>query len=293
MKPSLVIGASGLVGEHLVNTLDSLGRSVVATYYETPIPAAERVDICNVSQVNLLLEEHSPRVVFLPAAVANVDYCETNPNVTYRTNVNGIKHVVDAANKMNARLVYFSTDYIFDGESGPYSEDATANTTSEYGRQKLIAEHYISTVASRFLIIRTTVVYGWERQGKNFIFRLVNSLRQGKPVRAPIDQIGTPTYAPELAACAVQLADMDFQGVINIAGSSCINRYKLALQAARAFHLPEELIVPVTTAELNQPAKRPLRAGLKLEKAARLLNKSFLSSHDGLGLMAAYQPDGT
>jgi len=292
MRPSLVIGASGLVGEHLVNILNSLGRTVIATYHTTPIPHAEPLDICDEVQVGYFLERSGPEVVFLPAAIANVDFCETNPQTTYQANVTGVRNVVDAANRVNARLVYFSTDYIFDGEAGPYSEEAVANPSSEYGRQKLIAEHYVSTVASRFLIIRTTVVYGWERQGKNFIYRLVSSLQQGRPIRVPIDQLGTPTYAPELAASAIELADLDVHGVINIAGSSYIHRYEFALQAARAFHLSEHLIMPVATVELNQPAKRPLVAGLITDKASSILHKLFLQSREGLEIMATHNPVG-
>lgn len=292
MKPSLVIGASGLVGEHLVKILNLLGRSVVSTYHASPVPNAEALDICDPGQIRQLFKIFEPGVVFLPAAIANVDFCETHPVDTYKTNVLGIRNIVEASNQVQARLIYFSTDYIFDGETGPYSEEAVANPISEYGRQKLIAEHTVSLTASDYLILRTTGVYGWERQGKNFVYRLVNSLCQGYPVRVPRDQVGTPTYAPELAASAIQLAGLDIKGVINIAGSSCISRYEFALQAARAFNLPEGLVVPVSTAELDQAAKRPLMAGLKTGKAGKILSKGFLSSHHGLHLMAQQKPMG-
>jgi dTDP-4-dehydrorhamnose reductase len=173
MRPSLVIGASGLVGEHLVNALKSFGHNSIATYRTHPVLEAEQLDIGQPAQVNAFLERLLPEVIFLPAAVANVDYCETNQELSYRTNVNGVKNVVQASNALGARLIYFSTDYVFDGVSGPYAEDAIANPISEYGRQKLIAEHYISLISLNFLIIRTTVVYGWERQGKNFVYRFV------------------------------------------------------------------------------------------------------------------------
>jgi dTDP-4-dehydrorhamnose reductase len=286
MRPSLVIGASGLVGEHLVRQLTELDQNPIATYRTNPIPSAEQLDICQTVQVSTFFKRIKPRVVYLPAALTNVDYCETNQELSYATNVIGMKNVVEASNAVDARLIYFSTDYVFDGLLGPYGEDSVANPISEYGRQKLIAEHYLALTCSNFLIIRTTVVYGWEHQGKNFTYRLLKSLREGIPVKVPTDQVSTPTYAPDLAESAIKLSKMDLKGVVNIAGPNCINRYEFALQTAQIFQLPRHLILPVITKELAQPAKRPLMAGLKTEKAMGLLGTTYSSSRDGLLLMS-------
>jgi len=238
-----------------------------------------------------MLETLKPEIIFLPAALTNVDFCENNEKLSYTINVAGTKNVVVASNKISARLIYFSTDYIFDGTAGPYNEDAIPNPISTYGWQKLEAEHYIASTSLNYLIIRTTVVYGWERQGKNFVYRLVNSLRNGISVKVPADQIGTPTYAPDLAKNAVKLAMTDLKGVLNIAGVDCISRYDFALQATKIFNLQSDLIIPVSTSELDQPARRPLLAGLRTEKAAQLLNVTFLSSNKGLSLMVEQKPD--
>jgi dTDP-4-dehydrorhamnose reductase len=138
-----VIGASGLVGEHLANPL-GIGDNPVATYRSNLIPSAEHLDICDAVKVKELLERLQPEIIFLPAALTNVDFCEENRDPSYTINVKGVKNVVDTSNKIEARLIYFSTDYIFDGTAGPYHEDSTANPISEYGRQKLEAEHYIA-----------------------------------------------------------------------------------------------------------------------------------------------------
>jgi len=287
MNQSLVIGASGMVGESLVNSLVEAGEIPVATYRTISIPSAEQLDICRFPQVTDFFERFQPKIVFLPAALTNVDYCEVNPALSYMTNVVGVKNVVEASNVVGARLIYFSSDYIFDGVAGPYNEDSLANPLSEYGRQKLIAEHHIALRCFSYLIIRTTIVYGWERQGKNFVYRLVKSLREGFPVKVPIDQVGTPTYAPELAQSAIKFSQMDLSGVVNIAGENRINRYEFALEVARIFNLPKKLIIPVTTKELEQPAKRPLIAGLKADKAKALLQTTYLSSSEGLHQMAS------
>jgi dTDP-4-dehydrorhamnose reductase len=281
MKRDIVIGASGMVGAHLVATLEALGRCPVATYRTTPISCAVQLDIRQSLDLKKLFTEIKPACVYLPAALTNVDYCESHPAETYQTNVLGIKNVIDAANAVDARIVHFSSDYIFDGQNGPYSETDTANPLSEYGRQKLEA-----LFSKNNLIIRTTVIFGWERQGKNFVFRLVKSLREEAVVKVPMDQIGSPTYVNNLAQIVIELSETDLQGVVNITGPDCVSRYEFARAAARIFNLNENLLIPVQTAELHQPAKRPLNAGLKIEKLPGLTKTPLISYQKGLMLMA-------
>lgn len=286
MNINLVIGASGLVGGYLDAALRADGQKVVSTYFANPIPNAVPLDARQGEQIAALVAETRPTHIFLPAALPNVDYCETHPAETYQTNVLGVKHVVMSANAVRARVIYFSSDYIFDGENGPYDERETAHPISEYGRQKLQAEHFISLHAQNFLIIRTTVIYGWERQGKNFVFRLLQSLREGRPVRVPNDQIGSPTYAGHLAQAAVEFASRPDIHIINIAGQDWLSRYEFARRAAQLFGLDEQLIVPVSTAELNQPARRPLKAGLKVDILKALSKFPVPNAEQGLARMA-------
>jgi dTDP-4-dehydrorhamnose reductase len=239
--------------------------------------------------VETLISDTRPDVVYLPAAFPNVDYCETHPIETYETNVRGVKYVAQAANDIGAKLIYFSSDYIFDGQAGPYEETGIANPISEYGRQKLSAEHHIALFAKNFLIIRTTVVYGWEPQGKNFVYRIVKSLNESNHVKVPTDQVGTPTYASDLVRNVIRLSKTDITGIVNVAGPSCISRYDFALLIANIFSLPQNLIHPVRTKELNQSARRPLLAGLITEKAQSFLQTSFMAPGDGLQTMRDQQ----
>jgi len=257
---NLVIGASGLIGTHLTKAIAANGQDCTATYHTHPIPSAFPLDIRIIKDLEKTISEIKPDVIYMPAAFPNVDYCETHPAETYEINVTGVSQLIKAANTVDARLIYFSSDYIFDGKNGPYTETDTANPISEYGCQKLAAEHYISLFAKNYLIIRTTVVYGWERQGKNFVYRLIKSLKEGVQVRVPRDQLGTPTHVDDLAQSVIKLAETDLVGVVNVAGPSYINRFEFALIAANVFDLPQYLIRPVLTAELNQTAKRPLFA---------------------------------
>jgi dTDP-4-dehydrorhamnose reductase len=251
------------------------------------------LDMRDRAQVQTLLAELQPAVIYLPAALANVDYCESHPEVGYAVNVVGLRHVVEMANEVGAKLTYFSTDYVFDGKAGPYDETDPANPICEYGRQKLIAEHYVATQAEKALILRTTVVYGWERQGKNFIYRLLKTLRAGQVLKVPEDQIGSPTYAPNLAHASVELATSDATGIFHVAGPELANRLEFAREAAQVFGLPSALIQGVSTSELAQGAPRPLNAGMFVHKAMARLSSPLIGYREGLKHMASTGANGS
>ena len=287
MRPHLVVGASGLIGEHLSRAAEQAGAGVVGTYHSHAIPGLRHLDIRDRENVELLFAEIGPAVVYLTAALPNVDRCETNPEETWETNVLGVRHVVGGARSVGAKLVYFSSDYVFDGKAGPYREDEPAHPICEYGRQKLMAEHYVALNASNYLIIRTTVVYGWERQGKNFICRLLNVLGAGQVLRVPHDQLGNPTYAPNLVRVVLELVGAGSEGLFHVVGPDRVSRYEFAREAASVFGLDERLVQPVATSQLGQAAPRPLNAGMMVEKVVAAQTVPLTGYKEGLRALAS------
>jgi len=283
MSTHLVIGASGLVGGHLMNAITQAGHDAIGTYYKHPVDGMRQLDIRDYDDVVWVARKISPAIIYLPAAVSNVDYCELQPYDAYMVNVMGVHNVVQSALVVGAKLVYFSSDYIFDGKSGPYYERSVANPVCEYGWQKVLAEHYVMSCMLDYLIIRTTVVYGWERQDKNFICGLVKTLGEGRIFKVPMDQIGSPTYAPNLARAVVQLATVACaRRIYHVAGPKRVDRYEFAREAARVFGLDSDLIQPVVTSDLGQTAERPLNCGMVVKKAEANLTFPLLNYHEGL-----------
>jgi dTDP-4-dehydrorhamnose reductase len=224
-----------------------------------------------------------PGWVLLPAANPNVELCERDPAGTRRVNVEGVRVVAQSCRDHGARLLFFSSDYIFDGRGGPYREEDEARPIQEYGRQKWEAEGLVREILpDRHLIARVTVVYGWEKQGKNFLARLRRTLASGETLPVPQDQIGSPTLVDDLADAVWSLVETGAAGTFHVAGPDWISRYEFALAAARTFGLPGERIVPCATPSLGQAAPRPLRAGMVSERAERLIGRRMLGVQQGL-----------
>ncbi len=285
MNVSLVIGASGLVGGHLMRVITTRGEPVVGTHSGESLDGFESLDIRSAPAVETLVKRVRPQIVYLPAALTNVDHCELHPEESYAVNVLGVRNVTQAAQEIGSKVVFFSSDYIFDGTSGPYREDDAPRPLSVYGQHKVLGENVVSQLASHALIIRTTVVYGTERAGKNFMYRLWRTLRAGKPLRVPIDQIGSPTYAPNMTAVVRELVQRGASGVFHVAGSAVVDRYLFAREAVAAFGLDSALLEPVKTEELGQPARRPLRAGLRIDKVRAAVSTPLLDYREGLRAM--------
>lgn len=284
-EPALVVGASGLVGGFLLSALGRRGVPAAGTYARHPAPGLVHLDLLDRKELAAVLDRHRPAVVYCPAAEPNVELCEARPSETWLLNVGTAEALAAAAAARGIRVVYFSSDYVFDGERGPYLEDDPPSPISAYGRQKLAAERVIAKVPSH-VIVRTTVVYGWEPQQKNFVVRLVDRLRRGERMKVPADQLGSPTYAPNLADVAVALGQgRGHRGVFNVVGPEVLDRYAFAVLVARTFGLDERLLDAVSTESLHQLAARPLRAGLRPERAERATGISMVRAADALRLM--------
>jgi len=258
---ALVVGASGLVGGAI---LRALGDEATGTYLTRPRAGLLRLDARDRRAFADLIRSSRAEVVYLPAAQPNVEWCETHPDEARSLN---IEPVIAALTVAEGRpIIGFSTDYVFDGAVGPYAEDDVPAPLNAYGRIKLELEETLAA-GVRNLVVRTTGVFGLEDPpAKNFVLRLLESLRQGRPVRVPADQISTPTYAPDLAHGAITIAESGAGGIWHVSGPDLMARTELATMAASAFHLPPELVIPVPTSELGQVAPRPLRAGLRCER---------------------------
>ena len=281
----LLLGATGLVGTHLRAALQ--GRDVVMTAHRARLPGAVAVDLTDGVATARTIREARPDVIVVAAANAFVEECEREPIATRVINVDAVRHIAESA--PDARLVVFSSEYVFDGRAGSYGEDDPVAPINEYGRQKVAVEA-IARERRDHLVCRVSGVYGWSAARTSFVCQLVDRLRAGQSMRVPSDQVITPTPAPDLARTIVELVDRSARGTFHAAGPEILTRPEFARRAAETFGLDAALLEMLTTAELRLAAPRPLRAGLRTEKLRALLGHGLSPSRDALAAMRATEP---
>jgi dTDP-4-dehydrorhamnose reductase len=291
MATLAVTGANGLLGQKL--GLAAAGRHRVTGLDLQEAPAAPetlsdyvRCDVTDPVQVDRALGSRRFDGVIHTAAFTDVDGCESRYEEARAVNVGGAENVARACGRSGSRLVHLSTDYVFDGASGPYDEDDRPNPISRYGVTKLESERAVFRLEPGAVIARTMVLYGHARSVRpNFVTWLVARLRAGQPVRIVTDQFGHPTLADDLAGALLVLFERGASGVYHTAGSEWIDRHSFALAAAAAFGLDPGLITPTTSDAFVQPAPRPLCSGLKSDKLFRDYGIRLSTAAEGLAKM--------
>ncbi len=243
-------------------------------------------DISNREQIKKIIFDFYPDFIINTSAFTNVDLCETEREMAWKVNVKGIEHIADAARVIDAHVIHFSTDYIFDGEKGPYSEKAKPNPVSYYGRTKFASENALSISGALNTTIRTNVLYGNSINSRpDFVRWVINSLTNEKTVKIVTDQINNPTFLDDLVQGINKIIEYKKTGVYNIGGKEFLSRFDFAMMIADFFHLDKSLISKITTGELNQPAKRPLKSGLIILKAETELGYKPHSIKEALAKM--------
>lgn len=283
----LLIGAGGLVGAALRHALAA--EDLVATEHIAHVGGAIPLDVTDRVAVARLIDDIRPGVVIVAAAVAHVEQCEREPLATRAVNVTPVGGIAERLRGSGATLVVFSSEYVFDGSAGSYDEDDPVRPLNEYGRQKVDLERVAAT-ADRYLVCRTSGVFGWEVRRKNFVCQLVDGLRAGREFTVPSDQLITPTYAPSLARAVVDLVRGGHRGIFHVAGPRMVGRVEFARMVSSAFGLREEKLRPRPTRELDLAAARPLGAGLRDSKLRATLGHGLLDPGEALAEMAATEP---
>ncbi len=294
-KTILITGANGLLGQKLVELLvqQSTVDLIATAKGENRLPNSAgyryvSLDITNSGEVNTVFDTYQPDVVIHTAAMTNVDTCETDQTGCELLNVTAVAYLIEACQKHDTFLCHLSTDFIFDGTDGPYTEEAIPNPISVYGASKLRAEKLLETSSIRWAIARTVLVFGIvsDMSRTNIILWVKKSLEEGKQINVVTDQFRTPTLAEDLAMGCWLIAHKEAQGIFNISGSDFLTPYEMAIKTANFYGLPVELIKQADSSTFSQPAKRPPRTGFILDKARRELGYQPRTFDEGIALMA-------
>lgn len=258
----LIIGASGFLGQKLLFLL-STQFEVIGTSRTQVSKQTVPLDITDSQNVKEVLERINPIIVIVTAVFANMDRCETEKEAAIKTNVIGIKNIIEHC--QNRLLIYYSTEAIFNGMDGNYQEDDPPDPVNFYGETKLRGELIVKTLP-HYLILRTTLLYSDQLDSPKFIPWLIRNLSQQKPVHVATDLITNPTLIDDLAEATLSLIHKKCSGIYHVAGASALSCYNMALYIAQKWKFDPSLINPVKRKDLPWKAKRAENATLCIDK---------------------------
>jgi|SRR5690606_13583661 len=294
MNKILVTGSNGLLGQKITDlALTDKSIELIATSRggnRHPIKNGYLyldLDILNEQQLQDTIAEHRPDVVINTAAMTNVDACEQDPEGCRKLNVDAVASLISLCEKYDIQLIHLSTDFIFDGKEGPYTEDAHPHPLSLYGQSKWDAEILIQQSGCRWAILRTILVYGIvaDMSRSNIVLWAKGALEKGQPLNVVNDQWRTPTLAEDLARACLLAARQRAEGIFHISGKDLLAIHELVAAVADFWGLDKSLIREVSSSTLSQAAPRPARTGFVLDKAHTVLGYEPHSFREGLELV--------
>jgi len=283
-KKILITGASGQLGNSVLKQLNGkyelLATDININNINTLDIPFTSLDITNSEQIKSTLFNFNPDVIINLAAFTDVDGCELNHDKAYLLNTKSVEMLSD---KFDGHFIQISTDYVFDGYNGPYSEDDDTNPLSIYGKTKLNAEKVLQDSVSNWCVLRTNVLFDYYRStGASFIKWVIDSLKLKKNINVVDDQWNNPTWTQNLAEIVELVIDKNVKGIYNYGGADYLNRFEFAHIIADVFNLDKTLISAISTESLNQAAPRPLKGGLKTAKIEQKLDIESIKLVDSL-----------
>lgn len=294
MEKILITGSNGLLGQKLIDCIlaNNSYQLIATSKGKNRHPAQQgyvyaEMDITNESQINAVISQYNPNIIIHTAALTNVDTCHIQQVLCWQMNVTAVSYLIKVCETNSIRLIHLSTDFIFDGQNGPYTEDAQPNPLSYYGQSKWAAEQLIMQANIKWAILRTILVYGVVKDlsRSNIVLWAKNALQKGETINVINDQYRTPTLAEDLADICLLAAQNEAQGVYNASGKDMMSILELVLAVADFYDLDKTLINPISSASLNQAAIRPLKTGFILHKSIKNLGYKPHSFSNGLKIM--------
>ena len=295
MKTTIfVTGSNGLLGQKIVYKL--LQRNdvnlVAASKGENRLLEKNgytyiNLDISKLDEVKTAVEKFQPQVIINTAAMTNVDECETKREECWGANVTAVENFVKAIGNSAIHFVHLSTDFVFDGEAGPYKEEDQPNPLSYYALSKYEAEKVLQKSTISWAILRTIIVYGIvdNMSRSNVVLWAKSALEKGQPINVVDDQFRSPTLAEDLADACISASEKRAKGIFHVSGKDIMSILELVYRVADFWKLDKSIVKPIKSDTLNQAAKRPPRTGFILNKSYRELDYKPHSFEEGLEIL--------
>ena len=270
----LVTGSAGLIGRQVVKDLSET-HEVFSCYNKSKPEHGNiiKMDLLNHEMISNVMSEKKPDVVIHLGAMTAVDLCETDQDSAFKINSQATEILAKESSKMNTFIVYVSTDYVFDGNTGMYEENDATNPLGFYGKSKLLGEKSIQNFSSDWCIARTSTPFGLHHTKKSFPMWIIENLQKQNQIDVLSDQFTSPTYVPNLSKMLIEISERHLDGIFHVAGATKISRYEMARMISDKLNLDEKLLRDVSINELKWEAQRPKDSSLNISKADSVLNE--------------------
>ena len=270
----LVTGSAGLIGRQIVKDL-SQTHEVFSCYNKSKPEHGNiiKMDLLNHEMISNVMSEKKPDVVIHLGAMTAVDLCDAQQDNALKINSQATEILAKECSKINSFMVYVSTDYVFDGNTGMYEENDTTNPLGFYGKSKLLGEKSIQNFSSNWCIARTSTPFGLHPTKKSFPIWVIENLQKQKQIDVLTDQFTSPTYVPSLSRMLIEISERHLTGIIHVAGASKISRYEMASLVSDKLGLDGKLLREISINDIKWEAQRPKDSSLNVSKAISTLNQ--------------------
>jgi len=293
----LLTGGGGFVAGNIIS--QNRSRNIIEAVEQREVPIAGEhltwhiLDLQDSAELRHLFQRVKPDVIIHTAAISDIDYCEAHQEIAESVNVGVARTLVDLCAESDVRLIYFSSDSIFNGQKGRYVEEDIPEPLNFYGRTKVAGEKILQQGCRNLVIIRPSLITGLPLldAGNSFLWRLINELKQGKKVPFPKEEIRSPVDAVTLSRAVLELAENDFKGILHLAGNDTLARFEIARQVVRKLGYPPDLVVDKKPQVTSGRAPRPRDVSLNNAKARSVLKTPMLDLEKALDLIIENKGD--
>ena len=287
MIKTAIIGASGFIGSHLINKYRSKYPDCIGTSFSSNQKNLLKFDLRNPNITPLDLERTGHKAVIITSYKANISYCENEPHKAYEVNVEGILRLIKNLSQTSLKIIFLSSEYIFDGTQGKYVDDHPGAPNTSYGKHKKIVEDAIKSLTDNFLVLRLSKIYGLTKRDKTILDETANLLNQNKEVLAASDQYFNPTFIEDLIRAIMDIQERDLKGYINVCAPEIWSRFEMHTQLAQFMGKNINLIKKIKLYDIPIMKGRPLNTSMACKRLSQEVQSKFISLRDAMKKVAS------
>jgi|TARA_B110000495_G_scaffold200343_1_gene215391 dTDP-4-dehydrorhamnose reductase len=273
MSDKILIIGKGFLGGTIFSTCQNAGIHVLGTHYNKSTPI---IDITNIHSIEKVVNQFRPDLIINCAALTNLDQIESNPERAYAINAQGTKNIAEVSRQNKIKMIHISTDSVFDGKKGMYSEDDIRNPINEYAKSKKMGEDFVKEKLDTYIIIRTNF-YGYNSEGKFLFNWILKKIKEKQEITGFSDIIFNPLEIRNLSDMIKELAYKDFNGVIHLSSNEIFSKYEFIIKIAKMLNFDMRSIIKGSIKNANFTSTRPLNTSLSNQLAKKILKTQPLS----------------